>query len=90
MDERASAARANCEGAATPGLISAGDVVPLSAREREIATLAAEGLPSKEIAERLFLSARTVDNHLQRIYTKLGVTRRADLAAALAAREGAS
>jgi DNA-binding CsgD family transcriptional regulator len=45
--------------------------------------LAAEGIASKEIGERLFLSARTVDNHLQRVYTKLGVTKRADLAEAL-------
>jgi DNA-binding CsgD family transcriptional regulator len=48
-----------------------------------VARLAANGLPSKEIAARLFLSLRTVNNHLQRAYTKLGVTSRADLARAL-------
>jgi DNA-binding CsgD family transcriptional regulator len=57
--------------------------VPLTSREREIARLAADGLPSKVIAERLFLSVRTVENHLGRIYTKLGVTNRAGLAAIL-------
>lgn len=55
----------------------------LSPREREIAVLAAAGLASKEIADRLVLSRRTVDNHLQRAYAKLGVTRRQDLAGVL-------
>jgi DNA-binding NarL/FixJ family response regulator len=87
MQERASELVGLCENARTPALVSAGDVVPLTRREREIATLAAEGLSSKDIAERLFLSARTVDNHLQRVFTKLGVTRRAELAGALARRE---
>jgi DNA-binding CsgD family transcriptional regulator len=57
--------------------------IPLSDREREVARLAAAGLPSKEIAARLFLSLRTVNNHLQRVYVKLGVSSRADLARAL-------
>jgi len=42
--------------------------------------LAAQDLTSKEIAERLFVSVRTVDNHLQRAYMKLGVTGRSELA----------
>jgi DNA-binding CsgD family transcriptional regulator len=79
---RAAALAAACEGAATPGL-QAGGAVPLSEREREIAVLAAEGMTSKDIAERLFLSVRTVDNHLQHAYAKLGVTNRAGLAQAL-------
>jgi DNA-binding CsgD family transcriptional regulator len=53
--------------------------MPLTNREREIALLAADGLPSRVIAERLYLSVRTVDNHLARIYTKLGVTGRSQL-----------
>ena len=57
--------------------------MPLTNREREIALLAADGLASRVIAERLYLSVRTVDNHLARIYTKLGVTNRSELAAAL-------
>ena len=58
-------------------------VVPLSRREAEIAQLAAKGLASKEIADRLFLSVRTVSNHLQNVYTKLGVASRAELVEAL-------
>ena len=45
--------------------------------------LAAKGLASKDIAERLFLSVRTVSNHLQHAYVKLGVSSRAGLAQAL-------
>ena len=52
----------------------------LTGREREIAVLAAKGLISKEIAARLSVAVRTVDNHLQRVYTKLGVNSREDLA----------
>jgi DNA-binding CsgD family transcriptional regulator len=55
----------------------------LTERERQVAELAAAGVPSREIAERLFLSTRTVDNHLTRVYTKLGVSGRTALAAAL-------
>ncbi|MDQ0938841.1 LuxR family transcriptional regulator [Streptomyces sp. V1I1] len=52
----------------------------LSDREREIAELAASGLRSREIAERLFLSPRTVDSHLTRVYRKLHVSSRIALA----------
>jgi len=45
--------------------------------------LAATGMASKEIAQRLYLSVRTVDNHLQHAYIKLGVTSRAGLTQAL-------
>ena len=55
----------------------------LTLREREVPMLAASGVPSKVIAARLFVSARTVDNHLQAVYTKLGVTSRDELAASL-------
>jgi DNA-binding CsgD family transcriptional regulator len=80
---RAGVLAAACEGAATPGLLPAPGAVPLSGREREIVVLAAEGLTSKDIAERLYLSVRTVDNHLQHAYAKLGVSSRAGLAQAL-------
>jgi DNA-binding NarL/FixJ family response regulator len=55
----------------------------LSEREWEVARLAADGATSRAIAERLYLSSRTVENHLQRVYSKLGVTGRAELRAAL-------
>jgi DNA-binding CsgD family transcriptional regulator len=76
---RSDSLAATCEGASTPGLFSPASVVPLSAREREVAMLAANGMASKDIADRLFLSVRTVNNHLQHAYAKLGVSSRADL-----------
>ena len=51
----------------------------LTPREREIALLAASGSSSRQIAGRLVISVRTVDNHLQSAYRKLGVSRREDL-----------
>jgi DNA-binding CsgD family transcriptional regulator len=60
------------------------DVVPsldlLTRRERELAGLAAAGMRSRQIAEQLFLSPRTVDSHLARIYRKLHVSSRLALA----------
>jgi DNA-binding NarL/FixJ family response regulator len=55
----------------------------LSAREREIATLAASGLTNKQIGEQLILSPRTVGDHLHKIFPKLGITTRAALRDAL-------
>ena len=80
---RSSALASLCEGATTPGLLLAAVPVPLSARERDVVMLAINGIASKEIAERLYLSVRTVNNHLQHAYTKLGVSSRTDLAQAL-------
>jgi DNA-binding NarL/FixJ family response regulator len=51
----------------------------LSAREREILSLLAEGETDAEIAEKLFISVRTVQSHLDRIRDKTGRRRRADL-----------
>lgn len=74
--------RQQCEGAVTPMLDQrdAPAAVALSRREQEIAALAVSGLSAREISERLFLSVRTVENHLQRVYTKLGLSNRNDLA----------
>ena len=51
----------------------------LSQREREVAVLASRGETAGEIAERLFVSKRTVESHLVSIYAKLGVTSKAEL-----------
>jgi DNA-binding NarL/FixJ family response regulator len=79
--------RETLEGADTPGLLHAPDAVALTPRERQVATLAASGVASKDIAAELFLSVRTVENHLQRVYTKFGVTNRAELRAAVGSPE---
>jgi DNA-binding CsgD family transcriptional regulator len=55
----------------------------LTAQELQIAQLAAEGLSNREIGQKLFVSPRTVSSHLYRIYPKLGVSARGELAAAL-------
>jgi DNA-binding CsgD family transcriptional regulator len=73
-----------CEGARTP-LVAAEAAAPLTARQRDIAVRAAAGVASKDIAAQLHLSVRTVENHLQNAYARLGVTTRAELAAALGA-----
>lgn len=76
--------RKQCDQARTPGLLRpAGVAVSLTRREREIANLAIQNLTAATIAERLILSRRTVENHLQRVYTKLGVSSRAELESAL-------
>jgi DNA-binding CsgD family transcriptional regulator len=80
---RATELAERCQGVSVPVLGPSEAPVALTRREREIALLAASGEPSRAIAERLYVSVRTVDNHLARIYTKLGVGGRAELAAAL-------
>jgi DNA-binding NarL/FixJ family response regulator len=72
-----------CEGARTPALTALAAPLPLTDREREIVTLAAGGLSNRDIAERLVVSVRTVENHLYRASTKLGTTDRTELAALL-------
>ena len=60
----------------------------LTAQELQIAQLAADGLTNREIGRRLYLSHRTIATHLYRVFPKLGITARTELAAALAS-EGA-
>jgi pimeloyl-ACP methyl ester carboxylesterase/DNA-binding CsgD family transcriptional regulator len=60
-----------------------GSADSLSTREREVLTLAAEGLSNDEIAGDLHLSVRTVERHFQNIYAKLGVSGRSARAAAV-------
>jgi DNA-binding CsgD family transcriptional regulator len=69
-----------CEGARSPALDDLDAPLPLTRREREVALLAAGGLSAKEISERLYISTRTIEGHLYRAYTKLGVTDRGGLA----------
>jgi DNA-binding CsgD family transcriptional regulator len=70
--------RPRCRGARTPLLLDV-PMAELSPRERDVARLAATGLTSRQIADRLHLSIRTVDNLLQRCYVKLGVSGRHEL-----------
>jgi DNA-binding NarL/FixJ family response regulator len=53
----------------------------LSPREREVAQLVAEGLTNREIGARLYLSEKTIETHLTRVFAKLGLRSRAQVAA---------
>jgi DNA-binding CsgD family transcriptional regulator len=84
--ERARRLAASCVGATTPllrRLGAAGQPGDLTRRERETAELAARGHSDREIADKLYLSVRTVHAHLRSAYAKLGVSGRGGLAAAL-------
>jgi DNA-binding CsgD family transcriptional regulator len=61
-----------------------GPLVKLSRRELEVAILVSQGLTNKQIARRLFLAERTVDNHVQHILNKLTLQNRAQIAAMVA------
>ena len=59
----------------------------LTAQERQIAQLARDGLSNPEIGARLFLSPRTVEWHLRKVFGKLGIRSRHELASALGSTE---
>jgi DNA-binding NarL/FixJ family response regulator len=61
----------------------------LTPQELQIVQMAARGLSNRDIAQQLYLSHRTVETHLYRIFPKLGVTSRVQLVAALGGRIGA-
>jgi DNA-binding CsgD family transcriptional regulator len=75
------------EGVAPPSIASPGEVTSapaaadgLTQREREVALLVADGLRSREVAERLGIASQTVKSHLKTIFDKLGVRNRVELA----------
>ncbi|GAA4839783.1 LuxR C-terminal-related transcriptional regulator [Actinomycetospora corticicola] len=80
-EQRARTLAAGGEGARTPAVLAADAPMPLSDREREIALLAGEGLTNRQIAERLHVSVRTVESHVYRACTRLGLADRSALAA---------
>ncbi len=61
----------------------ASGIAALSRREREVGDLVADGLTNPQIAQGLFLSTRTVESHLSRIFAKLNARTRADVATAV-------
>jgi non-specific serine/threonine protein kinase len=74
-------------GAAARTDVASGEIGRLTARERDVLRLVAEGRTDREIAGALFVTRRTVSKHVSTILNKLGVATRA-AAAAIAAREG--
>ena len=70
-------------GASTPALRAGSAPLPLTPRQREIISLVATGFTNREIAERLFMSIRTVEGHLLRSCRRVGVNSREELASLL-------
>jgi ATP/maltotriose-dependent transcriptional regulator MalT len=80
--EVASSARAHglaSQGEIRTPAVAAARPLPISDREREIAMLVAAGLSNHQVADRLFVSVRTVEGHLYRIFAKLGIDDRDQL-----------
>ncbi|MFF0817380.1 LuxR C-terminal-related transcriptional regulator [Rhodococcus sp. NPDC003318] len=72
-----------CDHAVTPAILEAARPLPLTSREREVASMVAVGMSNREIAERLVVSVRTVEGHIYRACTKLDVPDRIGLADSL-------
>jgi DNA-binding NarL/FixJ family response regulator len=79
--------RAVARSKSSPERSSNGAATRLTTRERGVLTLLAEGLGTQQIAERLYISPKTVSTHVQRVLTKLDIHSRAE-AVAFAYREG--
>lgn len=69
----------------TPRLATSG--AELSPQELQVALAVAQGLTNREVADRLFLSTKTIESHLARVYSKLGVRSRSQLVRHFATRE---
>ncbi len=82
-EQKAARLLARCEGATTPAVRTITARVHLTPGELDAALQAAAGRSNKEIASDMYLSVRTVESHLQRVYTKLGISGRHALADAL-------
>ncbi|MGR6973648.1 helix-turn-helix transcriptional regulator [Streptomyces cynarae] len=80
--ERA-AAELRAAGVAAPAAAKVGPAATLTSQELQIAQLAASGLTNREIADRIYVSHRTVAAHLYKVFPKLGITSRNQLQAAL-------
>jgi DNA-binding CsgD family transcriptional regulator len=76
---RADALAQRCGGISTPALREVSEPLPLTAREREIVRLLGSGFSTREVAERLFLSGRTVEGHVYKAMTKTGSATRDEL-----------
>jgi DNA-binding NarL/FixJ family response regulator len=72
-----------CQGAQTPALRAASAQEPFTSRQREIISLAAQGMSNKEIAERLTMSVRSIEGHLFRASQRVGANSRDQLIAIL-------
>ncbi|MFC5007601.1 LuxR C-terminal-related transcriptional regulator [Dactylosporangium cerinum] len=83
LTRRIAELRDRCDGHWPRWLDEPAPVTVLTRREQEICALAAAGLSNIEISAQLVLSVRTVENHLQRAYEKLGIRQRGQLADAL-------
>ncbi|SDK45465.1 ATP-, maltotriose-and DNA-dependent transcriptional regulator MalT [Lentzea albidocapillata subsp. violacea] len=79
LERQAAALAETFDGATTPGLMVTSTLAALTPRQLEIARLAVAGLTNVEIAERLAIAKRTVDNHLHTTYAAVGVTGRGGL-----------
>ena len=81
------AARAETELRATgarPRSVVLSGIDSLTASERRVAELARDGMTNREIAQSLFVTARTVEGHLTHVFRKLDIAAREELAGALA------
>jgi len=84
VEARQWAERARAELARVPVRRASGNLTPT---EETIASLAATGLTNRAIAERIYVSPKTVEANLARAYRKLGIRSRAELGRAMAERE---